>query len=237
VDANRDVLMAEPRRASETAYVRGPTLVGGATRAPERFLSRLRAVLVRLHGLFRALGYGRIERPVAVVEKAVKGLLFDCRMCGQCVLSCDRHVLPDELSEVVAQRSCGGVTRRRPLRGQAGYEVASGVEAYRGAERIPGGIASMAAIQFAVDQRSQGPLLLAAGCARKERILGRRARRPGRREAQHHEVRGRTGPGLSAADSSGPHLAGALRARAARRQLRSHDELAPRIPQNPEDVY
>jgi hypothetical protein len=30
------------------------------------------------------------------------------------------------------------------------------VEAYRGAERIPGGVAAMSRIQFAVDQRQQG---------------------------------------------------------------------------------
>jgi hypothetical protein len=30
------------------------------------------------------------------------------------------------------------------------------VEAYRGSERIPGGIESMSKVQFAVDQRSQG---------------------------------------------------------------------------------
>jgi hypothetical protein len=30
------------------------------------------------------------------------------------------------------------------------------VEAYRGSERIPGGVAAMASVQFAVDQRMQG---------------------------------------------------------------------------------
>jgi hypothetical protein len=30
------------------------------------------------------------------------------------------------------------------------------VEAYRGSERIPGGVESMSRVQFAVDQRSQG---------------------------------------------------------------------------------
>ena len=44
------------------------------------------ALLTRMHGLFERLGYERIERPVAGIEKVVKGLLFDCRMCGQCVL-------------------------------------------------------------------------------------------------------------------------------------------------------
>jgi hypothetical protein len=51
------------------------------------FYCGFEALLVGMHGIFRTLGYERIERPVAGVEKVVKGLLFDCRMCGQCVLS------------------------------------------------------------------------------------------------------------------------------------------------------
>jgi len=41
------------------------------------FYRGFEALLVRLHPMFQALGYERIERPVAGVEKAVKGLLFD----------------------------------------------------------------------------------------------------------------------------------------------------------------
>ena len=44
------------------------------------FYRGFEGLLVRLHRLFSALGYERIERPTAAVEKAVKGLLFDCRM-------------------------------------------------------------------------------------------------------------------------------------------------------------
>src|SRR5687767_10448164 len=36
--------------------------------------------------LLRRIGYDRLEAPVATVERGVKGFLFDCRMCGQCVL-------------------------------------------------------------------------------------------------------------------------------------------------------
>jgi hypothetical protein len=43
--------------------------------------------LVALNPVWKSIGYERLERPVAGVEKVVKGFLFDCRMCGQCVLS------------------------------------------------------------------------------------------------------------------------------------------------------
>ncbi|MDX1607041.1 MAG: methylenetetrahydrofolate reductase C-terminal domain-containing protein, partial [Candidatus Competibacterales bacterium] len=47
----------------------------------------LEHTLVRLHPLLNRVGYERLDRPVAFVERQVKGLLFDCQMCGQCVLS------------------------------------------------------------------------------------------------------------------------------------------------------
>ncbi len=64
---------------------------------------------MRMHGLFRALGYERIERPVAAVEKAVKGVLFDCRMCGQCVLSSTGMSCPMNCPKTLRNGPCGGV--------------------------------------------------------------------------------------------------------------------------------
>jgi hypothetical protein len=119
------------------------------------FYNRFEAVLVRLSGLFRALGYERIEKPVAGIERAVKGLLFDCRMCGQCVLSSTGMACPMNCPKTLRNGPCGGV------RDNGNCEVKPDmkcvwVEAYRGAERIPGGVAAMSRVQFAVDQRQQG---------------------------------------------------------------------------------
>lgn len=113
------------------------------------------SVLVRLSGMFQVLGYERIERPVAVVEKAVKGLLFDCKMCGQCVLSSTGMSCPMNCPKTLRNGPCGGV------RADGNCEVKPEmkcvwVEAYRGSERIPGGTAAMSQVQFAVDQRQQG---------------------------------------------------------------------------------
>ena len=111
--------------------------------------------LARLHGVFRAIGYERSERPVAAVEKAVKGLLFDCRMCGQCVLSSTGMSCPMNCPKSLRNGPCGGV------RADGNCEVKPEmrcvwVEAYRGSERIPGGLDSMRQVQIAVDQRGQG---------------------------------------------------------------------------------
>jgi hypothetical protein len=119
------------------------------------FYRGFEAFLVRLHPVFEALGYARIERPTAAVEKAVKGLLFDCRMCGQCVLSSTGMSCPMNCPKSLRNGPCGGV------RDNGNCEVKPEmrcvwVEAYRGSERIPGGTEAMRNVQFAVDQRRQG---------------------------------------------------------------------------------
>jgi hypothetical protein len=115
----------------------------------------LEAVLLRLHGLFRAVGYERIERPVAALEKAVKGVLFDCRMCGQCVLSSTGMACPMNCPKSLRNGPCGGV------RADGHCEVKPQMrcvwlEAYRGSERIAGGLAALSRVQPALDQRLQG---------------------------------------------------------------------------------
>jgi hypothetical protein len=119
------------------------------------FYRGFEALLLRLNPLLRAIGHDRLERPVALVEKAVKGLLFDCRMCGQCVLSSTGMSCPMNCPKTLRNGPCGGV------RSDGNCEVKPEmrcvwVEAYKGSQRIPGGVAAMREMQFAVDQRQQG---------------------------------------------------------------------------------
>jgi Methylene-tetrahydrofolate reductase C terminal len=119
------------------------------------FYRGFESLLVRMHGIFRTLGYERIEKPVAGVEKIVKGLLFDCRMCGQCVLSSTGMSCPMNCPKTLRNGPCGGV------RDNGNCEVKPDmkcvwVQAFRGSERIVGGVAAMAEVQFAVDHRLQG---------------------------------------------------------------------------------
>ena len=53
----------------------------------ERLYRGFERTMIALDPLWRRIGYARLEKPVAAVERAVKGLLFDCQMCGCCVLS------------------------------------------------------------------------------------------------------------------------------------------------------
>jgi hypothetical protein len=120
-----------------------------------RFYAFFETLLVRLNPLWRALGHERIERPVAVVERAVKGLLFDCRMCGQCVLSSTGMSCPMNCPKNLRNGPCGGV------RADGHCEVEPEmmcvwVEAFVGAARIPGGLTAIRAVQPAVDRRLEG---------------------------------------------------------------------------------
>ena len=78
-------------------------------RAVEAAYMALERTLLALHPLFAALGYARIERPVAALERAAKGFLFDCRMCGQCALSSTGMSCPMNCPKSLRNGPCGGV--------------------------------------------------------------------------------------------------------------------------------
>ena len=123
-----------------------------------RLLSAVYDVFERLlrasDPLLRRIGYRRLEAPVATVERGVKGLLFDCRMCGQCALSSTGLSCPMNCPKSLRNGPCGGV---RP---NGNCEVVPSmrcvwVEAWRGSRRMPGGDAIMN-VQKPVDHRLWG---------------------------------------------------------------------------------
>jgi hypothetical protein len=127
----------------------------GHARGLNRLYSGFERVLIRLAPLFRAIGYQRLERPFATVERGAKGLLFDCKMCGQCVLSSTGMSCPMNCPKNLRNGPCGGV------RADGSCEVNANMRcvwllAFAGAERIPGGIDKIRAIQAPVDRRLEG---------------------------------------------------------------------------------
>jgi methylenetetrahydrofolate reductase (NADH) len=62
-----------------------------------------------LRGLLRHFSAQGIERMVRPVERAAKELLFDCNMCGQCVLSSTGMACPTNCSKQMRNGPCGGV--------------------------------------------------------------------------------------------------------------------------------
>jgi len=59
--------------------------------------------------LVRRIGAARAERLVLPIERASKRLLFDCKMCGQCVLAWTGMSCPTNCAKQMRNGPCGGV--------------------------------------------------------------------------------------------------------------------------------
>ena len=78
-------------------------------RVYEMLYSGLESLFLRMDPLFRKVGYNRLEKPVAWFERHAKGLLFDCQMCGQCILSSTGMSCPMNCPKNLRNGPCGGV--------------------------------------------------------------------------------------------------------------------------------
>jgi hypothetical protein len=58
---------------------------------------------------FRRLGPDRSSRLVGLIEEPIKRFLFDCRMCGQCVLHHTGMTCPMSCPKQLRNGPCGGV--------------------------------------------------------------------------------------------------------------------------------
>jgi len=95
-----------------------------------------------------------IEKPITFFEKNIKGFLFDCKMCGQCVLNQTGMSCPMNCPKELRNGPCGGV------RMDGGCEVKPEmpcvwVEAWRGS-KISHADQSILALQDPVDHQLEG---------------------------------------------------------------------------------
>lgn len=63
----------------------------------------------RFDPLFARLGYQRIEALLRKPEEWLKGLIFDCRMCGMCILHSTGMTCPMTCPKTLRNGPCGGV--------------------------------------------------------------------------------------------------------------------------------
>lgn len=111
--------------------------------------------LVALNPVWVRIGHRRLERPVAAVERTVKGFLFDCRMCGDCVLGETGMSCPMNCPKNLRNGPCGGVRAS----GHCEVEPAMmcvWVDAVAGSRRMRGGDRAIHTVQFALDRRLAG---------------------------------------------------------------------------------
>ncbi|WP_249138235.1 methylenetetrahydrofolate reductase C-terminal domain-containing protein [Phenylobacterium montanum] len=124
-------------------------------RGLEAFYAAFENALVGLHPLMKAVGYQRLEKPVAAMEKAVKGVLFDCQMCGQCALSQTGMSCPMNCPKTLRNGPCGGV-RANGMCEVKPHMRCVWVEAYAGSERMRKGPEAIRAVRPPVDRTLAG---------------------------------------------------------------------------------
>jgi hypothetical protein len=121
----------------------------------EIFYKIFEKAFVALHPIWNWIGYERVERPVAALEKVAKGFLFDCQMCGQCALSSTGMSCSMNCPKNIRNGPCGGV------RANGNCEVKPEmrcvwVEAFAGSERMVEGKKAIRIVQLPVDRRLEG---------------------------------------------------------------------------------
>lgn len=79
-----------------------PRFLEWAYRATHKIFESLKPVIERL-------GYGRVERWITPGEELTKKVLFDCRMCGQCILHSTGMTCPMSCPKNLRNGPCGGV--------------------------------------------------------------------------------------------------------------------------------
>jgi Methylene-tetrahydrofolate reductase C terminal len=111
--ANRPPGPYQPQHVSVTRRLRKPYTIRRWSVRHSRFLefvyAKFSKLFLHLHPFWNFVGYGRAEAPVKFVERRVKGLLFDCRMCGQCILSSTGMSCPMNCPKRLRNGPCGGV--------------------------------------------------------------------------------------------------------------------------------
>jgi cell division inhibitor SulA len=108
-----------------------------------------------LHPIIKRLGYERVERWITPGEELTKELVFDCRMCGQCILHSTGMTCPMTCPKNLRNGPCGGVR----INGHC--EVIPEmkcvwVEAFERSQRMPEYGKEILALQPPVNRRLEG---------------------------------------------------------------------------------
>ena len=124
-------------------------------RGMEMLYNGFEKVFVGLHPLWNAIGYERMEKPVAALERVVKGFLFDCKMCGQCALSSTGMSCSMNCPKNIRNGPCGGVRANGHCEVKPEMRCVW-VEGFEGSRRMRDGGRAIRVVQIAVDRRLEG---------------------------------------------------------------------------------
>jgi hypothetical protein len=124
------------------------------SRAMERTYTLVNPAIVGLLRIVtRAVGT-RLDTPITKLEATGKALFFDCKMCGNCVLSSTGMSCPMNCPKTIRNGPCGGVRENGHCEVKPEMRCVW-VAAWDGASRMKGGDA-IKSLQFAVDNQVKG---------------------------------------------------------------------------------
>lgn len=123
-------------------------------RGLRRFYMCFESVLIGLNRFVRGIGYERLEKPVAFIEKIIKRFLFDCQMCGNCILSSTGMSCSMNCPKEIRNGPCGGVRLNGNCEVNPGMRCVW-VEAYRGSLKI-NDLEPIKIVQPPVDRSKKG---------------------------------------------------------------------------------
>ena len=110
-------------------------------------------VLGLLKGVDKLFGR-KLDRPITAIEAGLKGLLFDCKMCGDCALSKTGMSCPMNCPKTIRHGPCGGVRENGMCEVKPEMRCVW-VAAWDGASRMKHGDA-IKQVNFALDHRRRG---------------------------------------------------------------------------------
>lgn len=124
------------------------------SRLMERSYRLLESALLALAPLLARIGHARLEKPFAWSERQLKGLLFDCQMCGQCALSSTGMSCSMNCPKNLRNGPCGGVRANGHCEVKPEMKCVW-VAAWEGAQAMGGGMAILD-VQRPVDHSLKG---------------------------------------------------------------------------------
>ena len=123
-------------------------------RAYEVIYNATSPVILSTLGVINKITKGKLDRPITWSEKIIKGFLFDCQMCGNCVLSSTGMACPMNCPKTLRNGPCGGVRENGNCEVKPEMKCVW-VEAWSGSEKMKNNL-EIQEIQFAVNHSHQG---------------------------------------------------------------------------------
>ena len=123
-------------------------------RAYEVIYNATSPVILSTLSVINKLTKGKLDRPITWSEKIIKGFLFDCQMCGNCVLSSTGMACPMNCPKTLRNGPCGGVRENGNCEVKPEMKCVW-VEAWSGSAKMKNNL-EIQEIQFAVDHTHRG---------------------------------------------------------------------------------